>query len=191
MKDDSYETSKLYLKVEDRPHYKPSNNNKNKQDPPPRYENHSPRHSPRHSPTNRYKPDPYYLPKNNCCSGSKCKPLVKVEDKKLRCHTCGIKLDSCCCHDYPGHYMSVETEQCKKEKRHCHQFNFNKYCPKHPKKPFNFFQYKTPCNRGQSNYEKSYMPLAINKHFPRNLSVINNTAMYMYKSGGCSSCGGY
>ena len=121
----------------------------------------------------------------HCCKSGRCDRYAKVEDKHLRCKSCGVKLDSCCCHDYPGHYMSVKTEQCQLEIDECCEAQTcppvpNKYCPKQPKLPFNFFQLvPRDCHGGPKrphDGHKKLPPLAQNRHFPHNLFKTNKPA---------------
>ena len=111
-----------------------------------------------------------------CCKDKKCDPGHKVEDKNLRCKSCYKKLDGCCCHDYPGHFMSVQTEQCKKETIACCEVKQHpplptRYCPDIPKLPFHFFQYtSSKCHKPKHQHmDKKLPPLTQNKNFPKNL----------------------
>lgn len=129
-------------------------------------------------------------PDKHCCRGEKCNKYEKVEDKHLRCKSCGPNLDSCCCHDYPGHYMSVETEQCKKEIVACCEVKRHpplpkSYCPDHRKLPFHFFQLQSRgCHKPSHRpHGKTLPPLAQNVHFPNNLKFTGRS----HKPGcGCS-----
>ena len=121
---------------------------------------------------------PHHAPRGDCCRGKKCPDLRKVEDDHLRCRSCRKKLDGCCCHDYPGHFMSVRTEQCKKERTECCKANNSpplptKYCPSQPKLPFHFFQFaRRNCYGkpiGPQDHHRVLPPLAVNKSFPSNL----------------------
>ena len=125
----------------------------------------------------------------SCCEDKK----KKVEDKYLNCHSCGRKLDGCCCHDYPGHFMSVETEECQYEKKICCEMKKTHpypttFCPPHNKLNFGFFQYQktSDClpyvDKIPKNY-KSIGPLGswsnnMNHTMNHNLHPSNQSTVY-------------